>query len=43
MSYAVTLASYGDTKIQEFFIENTYPEKKEVLDFYDYLYQKMKL
>ncbi len=43
MSYAVTLASYGDTKIQEFFIENTYPEKKEILDFYDYLYQKMKL
>ena len=43
MSYAVTLASYGDTKIQEFFIENTYPEKKKILDFYDYLYQKMQL
>jgi hypothetical protein len=33
------LASYGDTKIQEFFIENTYPEKEEILNFYDYLYR----
>jgi len=39
MSYGVVLASYGDTKIQEFFIDNTYPEKKQVLDFYDYLYK----
>ncbi len=42
-SFAVVLASYWDTKIQEFFIENTYPEKKEILDFYDYLYKNYKL
>jgi ATP-dependent DNA helicase RecQ len=38
-SYGVVLASYGDTKIQEFFIENTYPEKKEIQKLYDFLYQ----
>ncbi|EKE27439.1 MAG: hypothetical protein ACD_3C00206G0001 [uncultured bacterium (gcode 4)] len=38
-SFWVVLASYWDTKIQEFFIENTYPSKNEVLDFYDYLYK----
>jgi len=38
-SFGVVLASYGDTKIQEFFIENTYPEKEEILNFYDYLYR----
>lgn len=43
MSYGIVLASYGDTKIQEFFIDNTYPEKKQVLDFYDYLYKDYKL
>jgi ATP-dependent DNA helicase RecQ len=43
MSYGIVLASYGDTKIQEFFIDNTYPEKKQVLDFYDYLYKQEKL
>ncbi len=43
MSYWVVLASYGDTKIQEFFIDNTYPEKKQILDFYDYLYKEFKL
>lgn len=43
MSYGVVLASYGDTKIQEFFIDNTYPDKKQVLDFYTYLYKDFKL
>jgi len=38
-SFWVVLASYQDTKIQEFFIENTYPTKQEVLQFYDYLYK----
>jgi len=38
-SFWIVLASYQDTKIQEFFIENTYPSKKEVLKFYDYLYK----
>ena len=38
-SYAVCIASFQDTKIQEFFIENTYPTKKEILDLYDYLYK----
>jgi hypothetical protein len=36
------LASYGDTKIQEFFIENIYPKKEEILMFYDYLYKDIK-
>lgn len=43
MSYGIVLASYGDTKIQEFFIDNTYPEKKQILDFYTYLYKDNKL
>jgi ATP-dependent DNA helicase RecQ len=42
-SYWVVLASYWDTKIQEFFIENTYPKKQEILDFYDYLYAEYKI
>ncbi|MDD2487684.1 MAG: RecQ family ATP-dependent DNA helicase [Candidatus Gracilibacteria bacterium] len=42
-SYGVVLASFGDTKIQEFFIENIYPTKKEILDFYDYLYKDFKI
>lgn len=37
-SFGIVLASYWDTKIQEFFIENTYPPKEEILNFYDYLY-----
>ena len=43
MSYGIVLASYGDTKIQEFFIDNTYPDKKLILEFYDYLYKEYKL
>lgn len=42
MSYGIVLASYGDTKIQEFFIDHTYPEKKQILEFYDYLYKDFK-
>lgn len=42
-SYGVVLASFWDTKIQEFFIENTYPDRKEILDFYDYLFKEFKL
>jgi ATP-dependent DNA helicase RecQ len=38
-AFGVVIASYGDTKIQEFFIENTYPSEKEILGFYEYLYQ----
>ena len=37
-SYGIVLASYQDTKIQEFFIESTYPPKKDILSVYDYLY-----
>lgn len=37
-SYWVVLASFGDTKIQEFFIDNTYPTKEEILKLYDFLY-----
>ncbi|MDD2516201.1 MAG: RecQ family ATP-dependent DNA helicase [Candidatus Gracilibacteria bacterium] len=42
-SFGIVLASYGDTKIQEFFIENTYPGKSEILDFYHYLYKDFML
>lgn len=42
-SFGVVLASYGDTKIQEFFIENTYPTKPEVLKLYDTLYKGIEL
>ncbi len=42
-SYWVVLASYQDTKIQEFFIENIYPPKYDVLEFYDYLYKDFKI
>ncbi len=41
-SYWIVLASYQDTKIQEFFIENIYPPKYDVLEFYDYLYKGFK-
>ena len=37
-SFAVVLASYGDTKIQEFFIENSHPSKANILAFYESLY-----
>lgn len=43
MSIALILSSYADTKIQEFFIENTYPSKAEVLSFYSYLYRDFEL
>lgn len=38
-SYWIVIASFWDTKIQEFFIENTYPTKEEILTVYDYLYK----
>lgn len=42
-SYGVIIASYQDTIIQEFFIENTYPPKDDILKLYDYLYKDFKL
>lgn len=42
-SYWVIIASYQDTIIQEFFIENTYPPKEDILKLYDYLYKDFKL
>ncbi|MDD5377084.1 MAG: RecQ family ATP-dependent DNA helicase [Candidatus Gracilibacteria bacterium] len=42
MSIAVILASFADTKIQEFFVENSNPDQEEILDFYDYLYEGLK-
>lgn len=39
MSIAVILASFSDTKIQEFFVENSNPGQEEILEFYDYLYE----
>jgi RecQ family ATP-dependent DNA helicase len=38
-SFWIVIASFQDTKIQEFFIENTYPTKDEVLKLYDFLYK----
>ena len=37
-SFWIVIASFQDTKIQEFFIENTYPSKEEILKLYDFLY-----
>jgi len=42
MSIAVILASFTDTKIQEFFVENSNPDQEEILEFYDYLYEGLK-
>ncbi len=42
-SYGVIIASYQDTIIQEFFIENTYPPKYDILSLYDYLYHPYKI
>lgn len=42
-SYGVIIASYQDTIIQEFFIENTYPPKNDILALYDYLYKDFKM
>lgn len=42
-SYWVVIASFADTKIQEFFIENSNPLKQEILDFYNYLYKDYKI
>gem|GEM_PF-6135955 len=36
------IASYQDTIIQEFFIENTYPPKEDILKLYHYLYKNFK-
>ncbi len=38
-SYSIIIASYQDSIIQEFFIENTYPPKTDVLKLYDYLHK----
>lgn len=42
-SIAITIASYGDTKVQEFFIENTYPSKNDIELLYNYLYKDFKI
>ncbi len=42
-SYWIILASYQDTIIQEFFIENSYPPKEDILKFYNYLYKDFEL
>lgn len=42
-SYSIVLASYQDTKIQEFFIENAHPSEKDIFAFYDYLYADYKV
>lgn len=42
-SYSVIIASYQDTIIQEFFIENTYPPREDILKLYNYLYKDFKI
>jgi hypothetical protein len=42
MSIAVIIASFSDTKIQEFFVENSNPNQKEIMEFYDYIYTNYK-
>lgn len=42
-SFWVVLASFSDTKIQEFFIENSYPSREEIRQFYEYLYKDFEL
>ncbi len=42
-SFWIVIASFPDTKIQEFFIENTYPSKEEILKLYDFLYKDSKV
>lgn len=43
MSYSIVIASYQDTIIQEFFIENAYPPDDEIFKVYDYLYDGFKI
>ncbi|NDK08766.1 RecQ family ATP-dependent DNA helicase [Candidatus Gracilibacteria bacterium] len=38
VSYSIIIASYQDTIIQEFFIENAYPGKEDILKLYDYIF-----
>ena len=42
-SFGVVIASYGDTKIQEFFIENSHPNKASILALYDALYEGLEI
>lgn len=42
-SFWVVLASFWDTKIQEFFIDNSNPSKQDILKFYNYLYKDFKI
>lgn len=42
-SYCIVIASYQDSIIQEFFIENTYPPKEDILKLYDYFYKDFDL
>lgn len=42
-SYSIVLASYQDTKIQEFFIENSHPPVEDIFKFYEYLYVESSL
>jgi len=43
LSYGVVIASFQDTRIHEYFIDNTYPEKNDLIDFYNYLYRDFKI
>ncbi|MDD4151280.1 MAG: RecQ family ATP-dependent DNA helicase, partial [Candidatus Gracilibacteria bacterium] len=42
-SYSIVIASYQDSIIQEFFIDNAYPPEDEIFKVYDYLYEGFKL
>ncbi len=43
ISYSIIIASYQDTIIQEFFIENAYPPKEDIIKLYNYLYKDFKI
>jgi len=42
-SFSIVIASYQDTIIQEFFIENANPSKEDILKLYDYIYKDFSL
>ncbi|MDD5213742.1 MAG: RecQ family ATP-dependent DNA helicase [Candidatus Gracilibacteria bacterium] len=42
-SYSIVIASYQDSIIQEFFIDNAYPPEDDIFKVYDYLYDGFKI
>lgn len=42
-SYSIVIASYQDSIIQEFFIDNAYPPEDDIYKVYDYIYEWFKI